>query len=182
MSGQGRSCRSRSTRHPSTRCMPNGAASRRDRRRAERGARQRRPHRRGRHHLVAAAGKRRRGRWHHPAVHRRDRDLHHAGLSFPRGRYSADQFSSAALDAVHAGVGVFRARHHEAGLCARDREGYRFYSYGDACLPGRPTHMASDRVRAINRGIHELVRYFCANSRADRRRRAAVAPAAGRSA
>ena len=74
-----------------------------------------------------------RGR-HHPAVRRRDVDLHHAGLSLPRGRYPADQFSSAALDAVHAGVGVLRARHHEAGLCARDREGYRFYSYGDACL------------------------------------------------
>ena len=70
--------------------------------------RQGRPHRRGRHHLAAAAGKRRgRGR-HDRTVFRRYRDLHHAGLSVPRGRYSDDQFSSAALDAVHAGVGVFR--------------------------------------------------------------------------
>ena len=57
-----------------------------------------------------------------PAVHRRHRDLHHAGLSLSRGRYPADQFSSAALDAVHAGVGVFRARDHEAGLCPCDRK------------------------------------------------------------
>ena len=77
--------------------------------------------RRGRHHLAAAAGKRRgRGR-HHQAVRRRDRDLHHAGLSVSRRRYPDDQFPSAALDAVHAGVGVQRPRHHEAGLCPRDR-------------------------------------------------------------
>ena len=43
------------------------------------------------------------------------------GLSLSRGRYSADQFSSAALDAVHAGIGVQRARGHAAGLCPRDR-------------------------------------------------------------
>ena len=68
------------------------------------------------------SGKRRRGRRHDRAVHRRDRDLHHAGLSFSRGRYSPDQFSPAAFDAVHAGVGVQRPRDHEAGLCPRDRE------------------------------------------------------------
>ena len=64
----------------------------------------------------------RRGR-HHPAVRGRDLDLHHARLSLPRGRYPADQFPSAALDAVHAGLGVLRPRHDEAGLCARDRGG-----------------------------------------------------------
>ena len=52
----------------------------------------------------------------HPAVHRRDLDLHYAGLQISRGRYFADQFSSAALDAVHAGLGVLRARDHEAAL------------------------------------------------------------------
>ena len=57
----------------------------------------------------AAAGGR-----HHRAVRGRDRDLHHAGLSFSRGRYAADQFPPAALDAVHAGVGLLRPRHHEA--------------------------------------------------------------------
>ena len=100
----------------------------------ERSARQRRPHRRGRHHLVAAAGKRRHARTAPSSRSPRDLDLHHAGLSLPRGRYPADQFSSAALDAVHAGVGLLGSRHHEAGLCACDRGGYRFYSYGDACL------------------------------------------------
>ena len=94
----------------------------RDRSRLECGARQRRPHRRGRHHIVAAAGKRRRRGRHHPAVLRGDLDLHHAGLSLSRGRYFADQLPSAALDAVHAGVGVLRAGHDEAGLCARDRQ------------------------------------------------------------
>ena len=87
---------------------------------AERGARQGRPHRRGRHHLAAAVGKCHGGRRHDPAVSRRHRDLHHAGLPVSRGRYFADQFSSAALDAVHAGVGLLRARRHEAGLCPRD--------------------------------------------------------------
>ena len=91
-----------------------------DRRRAERGPGQRRPHRRGRHHLAAAIGKRRGGGRLDPAVQRRHRDLHHAGLSFSRGRYPADQFSLAAFDAVHAGVGVLWSRRHEAGLCPRD--------------------------------------------------------------
>ena len=54
------------------------------------------------------------------AVRGRDRDLHHARLSFSRGRYLPDQFSLAAFDAVHAGVGLQRSRHHEAGLCPRD--------------------------------------------------------------
>ena len=84
-----------------------GTISPGDRRRLERGPGQGRPHRRGRHHLAAAPGKCRNGGWHDPAVQRRHRDLHHAGLSFSRGRYPADQFSSAAFDAVHAGVGVF---------------------------------------------------------------------------
>ena len=85
------------------------------------GARQRRPHRRGRDHLVAAVGKRcRRGR-HDPAVLRRDLDLHHAGLSLSRGRYPADKFPSAALDAVHAGLGLQRAGDDEGGLCACDQ-------------------------------------------------------------
>ena len=55
------------------------------------------------------------------AVFRRDRDLHHAGLPIPRRRPDADQFPPAALDLVHAGRGLQRARHHAARLCARDR-------------------------------------------------------------
>ena len=50
-----------------------------------------------------------RGRHGHPAVRRRDRHLHHARLSLPRRRCADDQFPSAALDAVHAGGGVFAA-------------------------------------------------------------------------
>jgi hypothetical protein len=93
----------------------------RDRRSIERGARQWRPHRRGRHHVAAAAGERRgRGR-HHKTFCRRDRDLHHAGLPVSRSGHPDDQFSSAALDAVHAGVGLLRPRDHETGLRACNR-------------------------------------------------------------
>ena len=60
--------------------------------------------------------------WRDPAIFRRHRDLHHAGLSLSRGRYPPDQFPSAALDAVHAGVGLFRARDHETRLCPRHQE------------------------------------------------------------
>ena len=38
---------------------------------------------------------------------RRDRHLHHARLPLPGGRRADDQFPSAALDAVHAGFGLF---------------------------------------------------------------------------
>ena len=113
---------------------------------AERRARQRRADRGGRLDRAAHARKRRGRRRHAPAVFRRDRDLHHAGLPLQGGRRDADQLPPAALDAVHAGVGVLRARHDAARLCACDREGYRFYSYGDACLlfrysgDARPSH------------------------------------------
>ena len=70
----------------------------------------------------------------HRAVLRRHGDLHHARLPFPGGRRADDQFPPAALDAVHAGLGLRRPRAHAGGLRARDREGYRFYSYGDASL------------------------------------------------
>ena len=80
--------------------------------------------------LESAAGRRR----HDRAVCRRDRDLHHAGLPLSRGRHAADQFSPAALDAVHAGVGLLRSRDHERAYAHAIADGYRFYSYGDACL------------------------------------------------
>ena len=58
----------------------------------------------------------------HPSpVLRRDFDLHRAGLSLPRGRRAGHEFSSAALDVVHAGLGFCRARSDEASLCACDR-------------------------------------------------------------
>ena len=53
---------------------------------------------------------------------RRNRDFHHAGLQVPRRRPDADQFPPAALDAVHAGVGLQRPRHHATRLCACDCE------------------------------------------------------------
>ena len=69
--------------------------------------------------LLESAATRRR---HHPAVRRRDLDLHHAGLSLSRGRYPADQFPPAALDAVHAGVGVLSGLDTmKQRLCACDR-------------------------------------------------------------
>ena len=86
-----------------------GAISARNRRRAERRACQGWPHRRRRHHIAAPFGERSSRRRFDRALQRRDRDLHHAGVSVSRGRYSPDQFSPAAFDAVHAGIGVQRA-------------------------------------------------------------------------
>ena len=57
----------------------------------------------------------------HPSVRRRDRHLHHAGLSIPRGGCAADQFPSAALDPVHAGLRLRGAGRDEGGLCGSDR-------------------------------------------------------------
>jgi S-adenosylmethionine:tRNA ribosyltransferase-isomerase len=57
------------------------------------------------------------------------------GFTLPRGRPAADQFPSAEIDAVHAGRRLRRPGAHARGLCARHRAtGYRFFSYGDACL------------------------------------------------
>ena len=67
--------------------------------------------------LESAAG----DEWAPESLFRRDGDLHHAGLQIPRRRPDADQFPPAALDLVHAGRGLQRARHHETRLCARDR-------------------------------------------------------------
>ncbi len=50
---------------------------------------------------------------------RRDRDLHHARLSLQGRRSADDQLPPAALDAVHAGRGLQRARDDAARLCAR---------------------------------------------------------------
>ncbi len=59
----------------------------RDRGCAQRGACQRRPYRRGWIDVTAVARERRNRGWHHPALHGRDRDLHHAGLSL-QGRWT----------------------------------------------------------------------------------------------
>ena len=59
--------------------------------------------------------------WRSPAILRRHRVVHHAGLPVSLRRRDADQFSPAAIDAVHAGVGVVRPRCDAARLCARDR-------------------------------------------------------------
>ena len=98
-----------------------GQRQRRDRGRAQRGAPRGRAHRGGRLDRAAAARKRRGAMMASSAVRGRDRDLHHAGLSLPRRRRDADQFPPAALDAVHAGGGVFRARHDERPTPTRSR-------------------------------------------------------------
>ena len=69
-----------------------------------------RSHRRRRHHVAAAAGERggRDGRI--ARLRRRDRHLHHARLPLPRRRRADDQLPPAALDAVHAGLGLRRPR------------------------------------------------------------------------
>ncbi|MGY4241060.1 S-adenosylmethionine:tRNA ribosyltransferase-isomerase [Bradyrhizobium sp. USDA 4523] len=66
-------------------------------------------------------GKRRQCRRHHRAVCGGNLDLHHAGLPLPRGRYFADQLPSAALDAVHAGLGLLRPRDDAGRLRACDQ-------------------------------------------------------------
>ena len=55
------------------------------------------------------------------ALRRRDPALHHARLPLPRGRPAADQFPPAALDPVHAGRRLRRARPHQSRLCPRHR-------------------------------------------------------------
>ena len=111
-----------------------GTSFRRDGRRIERDAGGGRTDCGRRHDDAAPAGVGDRRRRHDPAVRRRDVDLHHAGLPLSRRRSADDEFPPAALDAVHAGLRVRRARDDAGGVCPRDREEYRFYSYGDACL------------------------------------------------
>ena len=96
-----------------------GEVSADDRRGPQRRARRRRPHRCGRHHVAAAAGDGSRRRWHDPAVRRRDRALHHARLPLQGRGPADDQLPPAALDAVHAGRGLQRPRHHAGRLRAR---------------------------------------------------------------
>ena len=54
---------------------------------------------------------------------RRDRAVRHARLPLPRRRRHADQFPSAALDPVHAGLCLQRPGDDAPRLCARDRNG-----------------------------------------------------------
>ena len=76
-----------------------------------------REHRRRRHHVAPAAGKRgRRGRQACTLL-RRHQSLHHARLPLSLRRSAGDEFPSAALDPVHAGRGLLRARPDEARLC-----------------------------------------------------------------
>ena len=58
---------------------------------------------------------------HRPSLRRRDRHLHHAGLSLPRRRRADDEFPSAALDAVHARLRLRRARANARRLSRGDR-------------------------------------------------------------
>jgi len=56
------------------------------------------------------------------------------GYRFRAGRYVAHQFPPAAFDAVHAGVGLFGLETMKQAYAHAVKGGYRFYSYGDACL------------------------------------------------
>src|SRR5690606_18551055 len=78
---------------------------------------------RGRHHVAAPAGKRGWGGWGDPSVRRRHRHLHHARLSFPRGRWVDDQFPSAEIDPVHAGERDDGAGADAGRLCPCHRGG-----------------------------------------------------------
>src|SRR5258708_2548202 len=72
-------------------------------------------------HDGAAPARERCARRSHARLERRDRHLHHAGLSVPRRRPAVDQLPPAALDAFHAGGGLRRAGAHEGGLRPRRR-------------------------------------------------------------
>src|SRR6516225_5430214 len=103
-----------------------GRDSQRDGCGAQSRACRRRPCRGRGHHGAAAVGDSCcRGRQ-HTAVCGRDGSLHHARLPLPGRRPAADQLPPAALDAVHAGGGLQRSRHHAGRLCARDRPGLSF--------------------------------------------------------
>ena len=85
---------------------------------------------------------------------RRDLDLHHAGLSL-QGVDRCYQFPSAALDAVHAGLGFAGLEPMRAAYAHAIADGYRFYSYGDASLlfpaasdMARDRHFPSSSFRA----------------------------------
>ena len=129
-----------------------GAVSHGDRRRAQRGARQR----------AAASSRSARRRC---GCSRAPRGEDGAIAPFagetdifitPGYRFRAvdaadDQLPSAALDAVHAGLAPLPgSRRCRRPTRTRSRDGYRFYSYGDACLLssgrriGRPARGASD--------------------------------------
>ena len=108
---------------------------RRDRRCAQRGAGQGRPHRRGRHHLAAAAGKRRRAKTARsqpfagetaifitPGYRFRAVDILLTNFHLPR---------STLFMLVSAFSGLETMKRAYAHAIA---SGYRFYSYGDACL------------------------------------------------
>ena len=112
-----------------------GCVSAGDRGRAERGARQRRPHRRGRHHLAAAAGKRGGSEdgtiqpfagetsiFITPGYRFRAVDILLTNFHLPR---------STLFMLVSAFSGLETMKQAYAHAIA---SGYRFYSYGDACL------------------------------------------------
>ena len=68
------------------------------------------------------------------------------GLSLPRGRSAVDQFPPAALDPVHAGRRLRRARADEGGLCPCDRAGLSLLFLW-RCLPAVSGARAHDRLR-----------------------------------
>ena len=93
---------------------------------------------------------------------RRDLALHHARLPLPRRRCAAHQFPPAALDAVHAGRGLLRARHDETRLCACDRRQAiaSIPMAMPACFHPEPAHdRFSFRITATRRrGAHRRAR------------------------
>ena len=111
-----------------------GSHLRAHRRRAERGACQRRPHRRRRHHLAAAAGKRGRRRRHDPPFSGETAIFITPGYRFRAVDVLLTNFHlprSTLFMLVSAFSGLETMKRAYAHAI---ESGYRFYSYGDACL------------------------------------------------
>ena len=131
--GRARSCRSRPKTPPIIACIRNGAGERRTAARSN--ATQRAGGR-----IVAVGStslrliERRPPRTARCGLLRRDGDVHHAGLPLQSRRYPAHQLSPAALDAVHAGRAFCGLDVMRPAYAHAIDSGYRFYSYGDACL------------------------------------------------
>ena len=133
MSGPAPSCRCARMTSRSTTCMPNAARSRR-RPPLRSTPPERRARGRGGHHQPPPAGKCRIGRRMRPAIRRRHDVVHRPRLPISRSRSAADQLPSPRSTLFMLVCAFAGAERMRAAYAHAIDAGYRFYSYGDACL------------------------------------------------